>query len=407
MNVLRIAVVSALVCMSQIAVRAQPVSVTFEDALARAREQSPSVLVARARIEEARGRLVGARVRHRDNPTFDFAAGPRSVDGETLMDIDFGISQLFETGGQRAVRMSGAEAEIRRETATAAEASREAVRDVALAWLRTLHAQERVALLTRVETVAADVASIANRRYAAGDIAVLDVNVAKSALARARAARMAAEAERSGTSGELQRLLGLPRGQQPIARGELRRVVRAEISPLVAAVENRPDLQALREEIATAAADVRLGKASRRPDIGVGARMKREEGHKAVIGEFTLVLPAFARGQELFATGTARASRARVELETRRVAAVSEVDSLFATLATRQAAVAAFEQEALPSLDENESLVQRSFDVGQISLPEVLLIRRELIETRLEYLDRQLEAAEAAVTLDSAAGVLR
>jgi cobalt-zinc-cadmium efflux system outer membrane protein len=407
MSVLRFAVVSALVCVSQTAVRAQSVSLTFEDALVRAREQSPSVLVARARIEEARGRLVGARIRYRDNPTFDFAAGPRSVDGTTLTDIDLGVSQLFETGGQRAARMSGAEAEIRRETATANEASRVAVRDVALAWLRTLHAQERVALLSRAETVAADVASVANRRYAAGDIAVLDVNVAKSALARGRAARMAAEAERSAASGELQRLLGLPRGQQPTARGELRRVVRADMPSLVSAVENRPDLQVLREEIASAAADVRLGQASTRPDVGVGARVKREEGHTAVIGEFTLALPAFARGQELFATGTARGSRARLELETRRVAAVSEIETLLATRATREAAVAAFEEEALPDLDENESLVQRSFDVGQISLPEVLLIRRELIETRLEYLDRQLEAAEAAVTLDSAAGVLR
>lgn len=407
MSVLRFAVVSALVCVSQIAVRAQSVTLTFEEALARAREQSPEVLVARARIEEARGRLVGARIRYRDNPTVDFSTGPRDVDGNTLTDVDLGVSQLFETGGQRSARIAGAEAEIRREAATADEARRLAVREVALAWLRTLHAQERVALLSRGETVAADVAAVANRRYTAGDIAVLDVNVAKSALARSRAARLAAEAERLAASGELQRLLGLPRGEQPTVRGELRRPLRPEVASLVSAVENRPDLQALREEIATAAADVQLAQATRRPDVGVEARFKREEGHRAIIGGFTLVLPAFARGQELFATGTARGSRARMELETRRAAALSEIESLFATLARRDEAVAAFEQEALPGLDENESLVQRSFDVGQISLPDVLLIRRELIETRLEYLDRQLEAAEAAVTLDSAAGVLR
>ena len=86
---------------------------------------------------------------------------------------------------------------------------------------------------------------------------------------------------------------------------------------------------------------------------------------------------------------------------------MSEIESLYATSNARQAAVAAFEQDALPGLDENEVLVQRSFDVGQISLPELLLIRRELIDARLDYLDRQLEAAETAVTLDAAAGVLR
>jgi outer membrane protein TolC len=45
--------------------------------------------------------------------------------------------------------------------------------------------------------------------------------------------------------------------------------------------------------------------------------------------------------------------------------------------------------------------------VGQISLPELLLVRRELVDARLEYLNRLLEVAEAAIEPDSAAGVLR
>ena len=35
-----------------------------------------------------------------------------------------------------------------------------------------------------------------------------------------------------------------------------------------------------------------------------------------------------------------------------------------------------------PGLDENDALTTRSFDVGQIGLPDVLLIRREILETR-------------------------
>jgi cobalt-zinc-cadmium efflux system outer membrane protein len=406
MSFSRCAVVPAFVCLMQTTAGAQSLTLTLDEALARAREQAPFVLVARARIEEARGRLAGARIRYLDNPTVDISAGPRSIDGTTLTDFDLGVSQLFETGGQRAARMAGAEAAIRRETATADDVRRLALRDVALAWLRTLHAQERVTLLSRAEAVAVDVATVASRRYAAGDIAILDVNVARSALARARAARMAAEAGRTVAGGELHRLLGLPRGAPPSARGDLRRST-PPLGTLVAGVENRPDLQALGAEIADAEADVRLGRAASRPDVGVGARVKREEGHSALIGELTFTLPAFARGQELFATGTARASRVRMELETIRAAAVSEVESLYATLAARQSAVAAFEQEALPGLDENDALAQRSFDVGQVSLPELLLIRRELVDTRLDYLDRQLDAAEAAVTLEAAAGVLR
>src|SRR5262245_6194302 len=220
MSVWRVALALAFVCAAQTMAVAQQVTFTLEEALARARAEAPTVLVARARIEESRGRLAGARIRYRDNPIIDVAAGPRDVDGTTLTDFDLGVMQLFETGGQRSARISGAEAEIRRETATADELLRRALRDVANAWLRTLHGQERVALLGRAESVAADVASVANRRYAAGDIAVLDVNIAKGALARARAARITADAERALASGGLPRLLGLQGGQPPVGGGE-------------------------------------------------------------------------------------------------------------------------------------------------------------------------------------------
>jgi cobalt-zinc-cadmium efflux system outer membrane protein len=418
MKLLRLAAVPALVCVCQTMAGAQPLTLTLDEALARAREQAPSVLVARARIEEARGRLAGARIRHRDNPTLDIGAGPRSTDTGRLMDVDIGISQVFETGGQRAARVAGAEAGIRREDAAAAEAMRLALRDVAIAFLRLLHAQERLTLLRDAEGMAGEVLTVAQRRYAAGDIAVLDVNVARSTVARARAARLSAEAERVEAAGLLQRLLGLGRGMRQgpaaaragetvTARGALRVSPRADLGALIASVDNRPDLQALRADIGDAEAEAQVGRAMTRPDIGVGARYKHEEGHRAVLGEVTLTLPVFSRGQEQQAIGSARASRLRLELDTARVAAISEVESAYATSITRQAAVAAFEQEALPGLDENERLARRSFDVGQISLPELLLIRRELLETRLDYLDRLLDASEAVITQDALAGVLR
>jgi outer membrane protein TolC len=65
------------------------------------------------------------------------------------------------------------------------------------------------------------------------------------------------------------------------------------------------------------------------------------------------------------------------------------------------------EAEALPGLDDNAALTTRSFDVGQIGLSDVLLIRRELVETRSLYLFTLLEAALARVEIDAAAGGLR
>jgi outer membrane protein, heavy metal efflux system len=399
------AAVPVFVCLLQSNAVAQSI-LSLEEALARAREQAPAVLIARARIEEVRGRLAGARVRFRDNPTIDVGTGPRNTEAGTLTDLDVGFAQLFETGGQRAARIAGAEAGIARETAAADDARRLALRGVALAHLRTVYAQQRIELLRASETVAAEVMTVADRRHAAGDIAVLDVNIAKIALARSRAARLAAEGERTAFAGELQRLLGMPPGSSVVAAGTLRLQRRPELASLLAAVANRPDLRAMQAEIGDAEADVRLGRATTRPDIGLGARVKREEGHQAVLGELTITLPFFNQGQELRATGTARASRVRLELATTRASIESEVQSLYAAFSAREAALTAFE-EAMPGMDENDALARRSFEVGQISLPELLLVRRELVDTRLEYLVRMLDVAEAAVEQEATAGVLQ
>src|SRR4029077_2399495 len=148
--------------------------------------------------------------------------GPRRMEVGTLTDFDIGFSQMFEAGGQRPARMGGAEAGVARETATADEAKRVALRAVALAHIRTLYAQERIELLRGAETIGADVLSVAERRNAPGDIAILDVNIAKIALARARAARLAAEGERAMFAGELQRLLGISSPNSVVATGSLR-----------------------------------------------------------------------------------------------------------------------------------------------------------------------------------------
>jgi cobalt-zinc-cadmium efflux system outer membrane protein len=407
MKLRQCAAVPAFVCLLQSTAGAQPVSLSFEQALVRAREQSPALLVARARIEEARGRLTGARVRFRENPTIDVGSGPRTTEQGTLTDLDVGFAQSFETGGQRAARIAGAEAGVARETAVAADAGRAALRAVALAYLRLRYAQDRIELLTGAETAAADVVNVATRRYEAGDIAVLDVNIAKVARARARAARLVADGDRIALAGELQRLLGLAPGTVVIASGSLRLERRPDLSSLLAAVSNRTDLRAIEADIRDAEADVRLGRAAARPDVGLGARFKREEGHKAVLGELTITLPVFSQGQELRATGAARASRLRLELETSRASIESELRSLYAAYAAREGALAAFEQEAMPGVDENETLARRSFEVGQVSLAELLLIRREIVDTRLEYLSRMLDVAESVIEQDAVAGVLQ
>ena len=68
--------------------------------------------------------------------------------------------------------------------------------------------------------------------------------------------------------------------------------------------------------------------------------------------------------------------------------------------------VEAIELDALALVDENESLAQRSYEAGQISLADLLLIRREALELRHVFLSRLLEATQAGIHLEASAGAL-
>ena len=121
----------------------------------------------------------------------------------------------------------------------------------------------------------------------------------------------------------------------------------------------------------------------------------------------TVTLPMFSKGQEQRAVGSARAIRLRADLDAARTRVQLEVRAAFEAYDRRLAALRVLEADAIPGLDDNEQLTTRSFDVGQLGLPGLLLIRREILDTRSQYLDALLEAALARIDLDASAAILR
>lgn len=396
---------AACVALGVSPVQAQPL--TFQQAVTMARERAPRTAVARARIEEVRGRLAGAQVRFRDNPVVDAAVGPRRLETGTVTDYELGVSQVFELGNRRDARIASAEAGIARESAVSDASTRQIVHDVAIMFVRALQAQTRIDVLTAAQALAKEAFDVAERRFRAGDIAVLDVNVARGAAARAASQSKAAEAERTAAIGELKALLGWTDAADPQPVGSLMERVRDGLNLQIAAAGERPEVQSLVAEALEARADLRLGQAFKKPDLGAGFRISREEGHQAAAGFFSVGLPVFNAGQEQIATATARERRAGLE----RAAVESELDlrarAARATFALRVSATEPIERDVLPGLEENERLARRSFEVGELSLPDLLVIRREFVDTRLQYVDALAEAAAASIDWQMAAGVLR
>jgi cobalt-zinc-cadmium efflux system outer membrane protein len=372
--------------------------------MALARERGRTVILARGRIEEARARQAQAGRRFQENPVLEATGGYRRA-GAGFFDFDATLTQGLYAGRRRSARMAGAQAELDRTEAELSEARRLLLRDVWTTFARILVAKDRIALLTKNgQTVDALLAAI-ERRYEAGEGTALELNRARVAAANARVEESAAEATAGAALADLKGQLGL---QEPVEiQGDLALRPPLKLEALLAEISRRPDLQALAAEVREAEAEVLLGQALARPDLGVRGGVAREEGADIVRAGLIFTLPVHDRGQETLAVGQARAAALRQALAAAESAADTEVRGRYAVLTRQLAAVRELEHTALPALEDNESLAGKSFEAGEISLGELLLIRREIVETRLAYLDRLLDATLTRFELETAAGVLQ
>jgi cobalt-zinc-cadmium efflux system outer membrane protein len=90
-----------------------------------------------------------------------------------------------------------------------------------------------------------------------------------------------------------------------------------------------------------------------------------------------------------------------------RKAVENEIRTDLAVYRSRLESVAELQEHALPLLEENEALARRSYEAGEGPFSDWMLARKEALETKREQLDRLLQAAVAAVELETAAGILK
>lgn len=380
-------------------------ALTLEEALALAGDRGASLALARGKIAEAQARQAQAERRFQENPVLEANGGYRRAD-EDFFDFEAAVTQGLDSGERRSARLAGARATLERAEAGLAEARRILLRETGTAFVRALAARDRAILLAHSRQAAEELLAATERRYEAGEATALELNRARTAAASARAEQSAAEAEGAAVLAALKGLLGLDPGEAVEVRGDLDPHPALDLEAFLAGLDHRPDLRALAAELREAEAEILLGQALARPALGVRGGVAREEGAEIVTAGVVISLPIHNRGEETLAVGQARAAALRQALVAAQAAAQAEVRGAFQALDRRLAAVAELERTALPALDDNESLALKSFEAGEIDLGELLLIRREILETRLSLLDRRLEAARARFELESAAGAM-
>lgn len=382
---------------------------TLDGALAIARERAPAIVAERLRLEEARAHAASQTRFATSNPELEASMGWRESDGTTTHDQDWEIvlSQSFSDLVRGPARSEVALTRLDADSRSLDDATRAVLLEVAAACVERIALQRQRALAAASLDVASRTREAAERRFAAGDVAQLDVNVARMLHARAAADQATAEARLAESRARLGSLLGLEPDEplEIVADRSLPDVVSdVDLTALVAA---RPDVRRLDAEMATTRAEMRLASPGRALDWGLVAAVAEDEGDRITTAGIRFALPFADRGQ--FERSEAAARLARLEHERASLvrAASGEIGAARAAYARLRESADNLTATLLPLLDENDALALESYDAGQIGIAELAAVRRESIDAHNAFVTHWLEARLAGLRLQFLSGELR
>jgi cobalt-zinc-cadmium efflux system outer membrane protein len=232
------------------------------------------------------------------------------------------------------------------------------------------------------------------------------VNLAQAEMSRAESAIASEKGILARARAGLAASLGLPSGGDLRVEGDLKDRTFFDTIPSGNSLDKRSDLLVALAEVDAARAGVALAEAQRRPDIAFRVGYRHEEGNDIVQGGVSIPLPFFNPGKGPVQEARARSDRARIDAEARKAAVSSEIEGARGAYAAAAESVRLLEKDGLPRQQENEALARESYRAGKINLATFLLVRRDALDTRREYLERLLEAAQAGVDLAAVVGTL-
>ena len=384
------------------------VSLSLKEALDRAEQRGPDVMLAGRAVQEARTLRVGAGVVMPSNPRLAVDARPLFTGGPAgQLGYAATLEMLFDVGGAPNARVR--EAERAGDVATA-DLSLERLRGRIAAWIAYL--QVRVAEMRIAETkslvgIAERILRASKQRGAMGAAGDIEETLATADLGQLRAAIEAASRERDEHIATLRDVLDLGSTQPVVLTTPLE-----EPPPppdrdqlLRRAVDSRPELAQIRARLAFLDARYdRLGK-ERFPKIGgyVGVDASPANPTFGILG-LSIELPVAQRNSGPRAlTEAARATETeRQELQARRI--VREVSALHAAYESRRSELKLIETTSVPAAERTLELVEVGWLAGRFDMFRVATAARDVARVRSARLDALEGAWLARIALDRAAG---
>jgi cobalt-zinc-cadmium efflux system outer membrane protein len=381
---------------------------TLEEATRLALTNNPDLRTLAASTDAAKARLGGASVLLQSNPNVTTTAGPRSSDAGKSSDYSVLVVQQFEIAGQRGARIDAAAAALEATEAQVLALRADVAARVRESFGRALAAEQRVQLAAVAIAVAQEGVNAAEERFRAGAAALLEVNTARVEMGRVSRDRGNAERRRAEAFADLHLLLSLDPLETVTLQEEQ---VSDEPVPGPAelvqeALANRGEMKASRRALDAAKAEARL--ASREwipsPRIGVSSSHEQESNATIVQGVVSFDLPLFNRNKAARGVAASRVAQSETALEATDLRIRQEVLTALARVQAARSAADGYASDVVRAMQENMELVTESYRAGKIDFLQLLVIRRQTLEARREYIDVLEELNAARAQLNRAVG---
>jgi cobalt-zinc-cadmium efflux system outer membrane protein len=320
------------------------------------------------------------------------------------------FEQTFETAGQQSYRRRAAQAQLAGHGAMLEETRRAVRAAVETSFVEVLALQERIATENVALGLIQDAARSVGKRVAAGEDSRLDGNLAQVEAVRARNQIGVLEEQLIEARARLAEQLQLPAGALPTASGTLAISRARQYTPagLLTGAAQRPLLRALESKEEAARHRLSLERASRYPDLTVGLSTSREgpAGSRERLTGVTLSIPLPLFHRNAGAIGRAASDVARAGIE--RAAAIRNsqagVSALWQRVQSLSERVKSLRTAILPMLEQNQDLSRKSLQAGEISIVQLLLVNRQLLDGRKDLIDAEKDLRVTDIALRSAAG---
>jgi outer membrane protein TolC len=426
------------------ALQANEGPLTLGRALAQALANSPRLDLARAGIQGARAQVRGAKAAGQPNVDLNVngrtQAPRRTIDlakvgdpntppvfvtklltPNRILETDLRLLQPLYTGGALTARRRAARRGRRAAQARLAAEEQRLVLDVAEAYLAVLEAQRQTELEGALRELDEERLRVARLRLVAGVGILLEASQTEADLAQAVQREIEAGARTRQAAATLNTLVGRPAFAplvlvdlpEPTTGSPPRLPMTAPPSPerLRDLGLDRPDLQALREEVRRAEAEVNAARAARRPQINLFANyLSRVPA--TLPGSYAAALGASLL-QSVYDGGRLQAQVAATRAERNRRLALAEEGERQVEEQVEQARVAldaaeervAAEKRRVLAAQEVVAVANRRLGAGTAAPIEVTEAETVLARAQTAALVARFEAARARVQLAFAVGI--